>query len=85
MPSGSSSPSATISSTSATHTLPAVATLGLKLRAVLRYTRLPAVSVQGAWILATAVEPLTVNAPPPVSELPAPKVRVPPLMVVPPL
>src|SRR5688572_18093290 len=42
--SGSNSPISTICSTSATHALPQVATMGLKFLAVLRYTRLPDLS-----------------------------------------
>src|SRR4051812_12687640 len=50
--SGSIWPAGTRCSTSATVTLAAVAIIGLKLRAVLRYTRFPAVSPFQAWTMA---------------------------------
>src|SRR5262249_56851999 len=49
--SGLISPGCTRCSTSATVILPAVAIMGLKLRAVLRYTRLPSVSPIQAWMI----------------------------------
>src|SRR3954465_15203570 len=50
--SGSISPAGTRCSTSTTVIFAAVAIIGLKLRAVLRYTRLPAVSPFQAWTMA---------------------------------
>src|SRR5690606_12164836 len=52
--SGAIAPTSTISSTSATQTLPAMAQAGLKLRAVLRNTRLPAASAFHALTRATS-------------------------------
>src|ERR1700709_1403665 len=54
--SGSISPAGTRCSTSATVNFAAVAIIGLKLRAVLRYTRLPAVSPFQAWTMARAAD-----------------------------
>ena len=64
-------PTSTTSSTSATHTLPAIAQAGLKLRAVLRNTRLPALSAFHArydlWLSPTLAAP-----PPPIGSLATP-------------